>query len=100
MTPERRKEFEDRVATEDRFDRQDIVLLLAEIDFLTKELSEVCKELSFQKEFFQEMNDQRQGLIIRMMKAELLNKNLVKNLSQTIQERDKAERDLAALRGK
>ena len=84
MTPERIKEID---VTKER-------------DEARKERQELLEELAFQKEFFREMNDQRQGLIIRMMKAELLNKNLVKNLSQTIQERDKAERDLAALRGK
>ena len=79
--------------------------LLTHIDDVTKERDEARKErqelleeLAFQKEFFREMNDQRQGLIIRMMKAERLNKNLVENLSQTIQERDKAERELEARR--
>ena len=82
MTPERIKEID---VTKER-------------DEARKERQELLEELAFQKEFFREMNDQRQGLIIRMMKAERLNKNLVENLSQTIQERDKAERELEARR--
>jgi len=83
MTPERIKEID---VTKER-------------DEARKERQELLEELAFQKEFFREMNDQRQGLIIRMMNAERLDKILVENISQTIQERDKAERELAKQEG-
>ena len=110
MDSERIKEIKDALGKGgwdhlDDFPDNIIRGLLTHIDTMGLELAEAKAEIERLQSAYSAANELIGQMAAQKMKDELLmraefilNKNLVKNLSQTIQERDKAERELEARR--
>ena len=111
MDSERIKEIKDALGKggwdhlDDDFPDNIIRGLLTHIDTMGLELAEAKAEIERLQSAYSAANELIGQMAAQKMKDELLmraefilNKNLVKNLSQTIQERDKAERELEARR--